>query len=58
MNLNIINIFPRSNNPINFNQLQNIEFNSKERCEEHYNKIEYFCKNCQIGLCYLCNEFM
>ena len=56
MNLNIINIFPRSNNPINFNQLQNIEFNSKERCEEHYNKIEYFCKNCQIGLCYLCNE--
>ena len=56
MNVNIINIFPRRNNTINFNELENIEFNSKERCEEHYNKIEYFCKNCQIGLCNLCNE--
>ena len=56
MNVNIINIFPRRNNTINFNELENIEFNSKERCEEHYNKIEYFCKNCQIGLCILCNK--
>ena len=39
MNLNIINIFPISNNKINFNQLQNIKFNNKERYEENYNKI-------------------